>query len=116
MKARDFKRLVKERQKHTHETLLSKGEEYSRDGDRLHNFYSTAAMNDETPAQSLWGMLSKHIISIKDMVSDTEQGKYPDEDQIDEKIGDMINYMHLLEGLFLEGKIIELDKMINKQA
>ncbi len=32
-----------------------RGEEYSRNDDRLHNFYATAAMNDETAAQALWG-------------------------------------------------------------
>lgn len=101
MNAREFKKLVKESQKRTHNTLLEKGEEYSRDGNRLHNFYRAAAMNGQTPQQALWGMLSKHIISVKDMVDNTADATYPTEDQIDEKIGDMINYLHLLEGLFI---------------
>ena len=118
MNPREFKKLVKERQRHTHETLLVKGEEYSRDGDRLHNFKSTAAMNDETPAQSLWGMYSKHIISVRDMVKDTALGIYPTKAQIDEKIGDSINYNHLLEGLFIEGldEQQELNRSLNENT
>ena len=100
MNHREFKKLVKARQKHTNDTLIVKGLEYSRNGDRLYNFYRVAAMNEETPEQSLWGMLSKHIVSIQDMIDNTEHGECPTKAQIDEKIGDMINYMHLLEGLF----------------
>lgn len=100
MTAKEFKRLVKARQKHTDITLLQKGEEYSRNGERLHNFYRAAAMNNQTPEQALWGMLSKHLVSLKDMVDRTEKSIYPTEDQINEKLGDIINYLHLLEGLF----------------
>lgn len=104
MTHQEFKKLVRARQKHTVDTLLLKGAEYSRDNDRLHNFTRAAAMNDQTPAQALWGMASKHLISIKDMVDDTADDIYPTEDQIEEKIGDVINYFHLLEGVFLAGK------------
>lgn len=104
MNHHEFKKLVKARQKHTKATLIIKGEEYSRNGDRLHNFNRAAAMNEETPAQALCGMFSKHIISIQDMVEDTAEGKYPTKAQIDEKLGDMINYTHLLEGIFVDGK------------
>ena len=97
-----FKRLVKARQQHTNATLIVKAEEYSRNKDRLHNFQQAAIMNEQTPEQALWGMLSKHIISIKDMVNDTALGIYPTEAQIDEKLGDVISYMHLLEGLFVD--------------
>ncbi len=47
------------------------------------------------------GMVSKHIISIRDMVDDTEVGIMPTDTQSNEKIGDMINYLHLLEGIFI---------------
>lgn len=102
MNARNFKKIVKARQRHTDETLLVKGEEYSRQNNRLHNFYRAAAINDQTPEQALWGMMSKHLVSLKDMIDDTAQGDCPSEDQIDEKLGDTINYLHLLDGLFME--------------
>lgn len=98
----DFKKIVRARQSYTQKTLVIKGAEYSRNNDRLHNFYQAAAMNGETPAKSLWGMLTKHIISIKDMIDDTDKNIYPTEAQINEKIGDVINYMHLLECIFIE--------------
>jgi hypothetical protein len=92
MNQRDFKKLVKARQKHTDATLIVKGAEYARGNDRLHNFYRAAVM------------MSKHIVSLMDMVDDTAQGIYPSEAQITEKIGDSINYLHLLEALFVDGK------------
>jgi len=105
MNAREFKKIVKDRQKHTQETLLTKATEYAKDNDRLHNFKRAGLMNDQTPAQALWGMASKHLVSIMDMVENTEQGIYPSEDQVEEKIGDMINYLHLLEAVFVEQSV-----------
>ena len=104
MNQRDFKKLVKARQKHTDETLIVKGAEYARGNDRLHNFYRSAAMNEETAPQALWGMFSKHLVSLMDMVDDTAEDIYPSEAQITEKIGDSINYLHLLEALFVDVK------------
>jgi len=107
MNQREFKKLVKERQKHTDATLVVKGAEYERNNDRLHNFYRAAAMNERTASQELWSMLTKHLISIKDMVDDTAKDIYPSKEQINEKIGDAQNYFHLLEGLFVEAKVNE---------
>ena len=56
-------------------------------------------MNNETVAEALWGMNSKHIVSVIDMV----EGKLPiNERNINEKIGDSINYLILLEAIFRE--------------
>jgi hypothetical protein len=103
MNQRDFKKLIKARQKHTDATLIVKGAEYARGNDRLHNFYRAAAMNEETAPQALWGMMGKHLVSLMDMIDDTAEGIYPSEAQITEKIGDSINYLHLLEALFVDG-------------
>lgn len=100
MNADNFEQLVKARQDQCDKTLNAKGEEYSRGGERLHNFYSAAAMNQTTPEQALWGMMSKHTVSVADMVADTANGKCPTIDQVSEKLGDLINYVHLLEELF----------------
>ncbi len=102
MNAREFKKIVKDRQKQTKDTLLTKAAEYAKNNDRLHNFKRAGLMNKQTPETSLWGMASKHLVSIIDMVESTEQDIYPSVDQVDEKIGDMINYLHLLEASFAE--------------
>ena len=82
-----------------------KNTEYSRNDDKLHNFKRAGALLGCTPHEALIGMWSKHLISILDMVSDyATTGKIPSSAIIDEKFTDAINYLHLLEGLFREGK------------
>ncbi len=80
----------------------SKNEEYTRDGDKFHNFRVAAALDGETPEQALWGMWKKHIVSVRDMVHDIEAGRIPTEKTIDDKMTDMINYTLLMEGLIEE--------------
>jgi hypothetical protein len=46
-------------------------------------------------------MATKHLVSVMDMV---ESGDEYDPEYIYEKIGDMINYLILLEGLLKDGK------------
>lgn len=79
--------------------LIRKSEGYSTDEDRLHNFRTAAALNDSTMEQALWGMLTKHIISIRDMVM---SGEAYDADIWDEKLGDAINYLALLKAITVE--------------
>jgi len=80
-------------------TLLSKGVEYSYEDERLSNFYDAAAMNGCSPKQALWGMVTKHIIALKDFIErDANRIEVP-ESQWDEKIGDIIAYMVLLKAL-----------------
>ena len=82
-----------------------KNAEYSRNDDKLHNFKRAGALLGCTPHEALIGMWSKHLVSILDMVSDyATTGKIPSSFTIDEKFTDAINYLHLLEGLFREGK------------
>ncbi|HSH25907.1 MAG TPA: hypothetical protein VLA13_10280 [Massilibacterium sp.] len=44
-------------------------------------------------------MATKHLVSVIDMV---ESNEVHDPEYIDEKIGDMINYLILLEGILKE--------------
>ena len=81
------------------ETLGNKAKEYSRDGDRLHNFKIAARMNDVTQAQALWGMAMKHLVCVDDMVKGRTVAT---KDVVDEKIGDMMNYLVLLEAVLTE--------------
>jgi hypothetical protein len=102
LKATEFNEIAEARIEHCRNTLIIKGEEYSRDGDRLHNFKTAAAIDGETPEMALWGMLKKHVVSVRDMVADTERGIVPSKKMVDEKITDWINYGLLLEGLIME--------------
>lgn len=102
MDAKTFEGLVVRRLEHCGEVLCSKGEEYSRNGDRLHNFKSAGRKRNVSPVEALMGMKAKHDVSIDDLVSDLGKGIIPTKAFLDEKIGDSINYLLLLEGLIEE--------------
>lgn len=85
--------------------LGQKGKEYSSDTDRLHNFKIAAKLSGAiyvTPEQALFGMLRKHIVSVIDIIDDTRFDIRPSDELRDEKIGDCINYLILLEALLAE--------------
>lgn len=77
-------------------SLEIKANEYAQNNRAFHNFEKTASINGVRPEEALWGMASKHLVSIIDMVY---SNKSFDDKYIDEKIGDMINYLILLEGM-----------------
>ena len=96
-----FNDLLENRLSLTRDVLGSKAGEYASTSDRLHNFKAAAAMLRGTPEQALLGMLVKHMVSIYDMVLDGQPRAIA---LWDEKIGDAINYMILLEALVKEGE------------
>lgn len=85
------------------QTVLGrKAGEYVRGGDRYSNFKHAAAYRKTTPEDALMGMRAKHEISLLDVVNDVAQGRLPSIELLEEKIGDNINYLILLEGLLRE--------------
>ena len=84
--------------------LTAKNVEYSRGGDKLHNFKRAGAKLGCSPARALLGMKSKHDVSVDDLVADMERGSLPSREMVAEKIGDSINYLLLLEGIIEEAR------------
>ena len=80
--------------------LSEKAAQYAR-GDRLSNFKKIAAFRHKTPEEALMGLVVKHIVALDDFVQDLP-GKNMPLEQWKEKIGDIINYMILLEALVEE--------------
>jgi hypothetical protein len=70
----EFNNIVTKQMKKCWETLFNKGNEYSVQDDRLSHFKKAAAVMESTPKAALFGMLSKHLISLSDMYLD--KGKY----------------------------------------
>ena len=95
-----FDEIVERRTQKIVETLTTKTKEYAADDDRFHNFNVAARIAGTTPEKALKGMMLKHIVSVFDMIewSYTDEGRI-NEAIIDEKIGDTINYLVLLEGI-----------------
>lgn len=98
----EFNDIVTKQMKKCWETLFNKGNEYSVQGDRLSHFKKAAAVMDSTPEAALFGMLSKHLISLSDMCLDKR--KHPKE-VWSEKITDSINYLLILAAIVEEEQI-----------
>lgn len=97
-----FDDLVEQRCNKIGKTLIEKGKEYRRNNDPLHNFRVAAKVGNTTEEKALWGFATKHYVSFLDMLNDIEQGVLPTESYVDEKIGDLINYLILCEASIKE--------------
>jgi hypothetical protein len=102
MNQEDFDKIVERRLILVKDTLCKKGKEYAPDHDKLHNFKAAASLLGCTPEEALLGFLTKHIISVVDMV---KAGGHPAPYMADEKIGDCINYLILLESIWDEKRL-----------
>ncbi len=99
MTFKEFEKLLDLRIMKTREVLAAKNREYASDTDKLYNFKRAAAMLGCSDEEALLGMLAKHLVSIIDMVQNKREAIYP---LWDEKIGDAINYLILLEAIVVE--------------
>lgn len=104
MDTKRFNELVDEVLSECRKTLVIKAGEYATD-DRLHNFKVAGRLNDCSGSEALWGMVTKHIVSLKDITRSDQSFKRA---FLQEKIGDVINYCILLFALKEdEGKVID---------
>lgn len=97
MRQEIFTEIIHEQISRSLDTLDLKAKEYATD-DRLHNFKIAATLQGETPIQALGGMMSKHTVSIYDLIRTGSR----DIDMWNEKITDSINYLLLLRALVEE--------------
>lgn len=102
MKAEDFVALLRKRLYTTEQVLGVKAREYAPGCDRLHNFKRAAALTGETPAQVCVGYMAKHLVSILGIVDSLAHGVVARAETTEEKIGDAINYLILLEAIIKE--------------
>jgi len=96
-----FNDIVENRLKMIKKILVAKGAEYAPGADRLHNFNRAALILGRTREEALIGMWTKHLVSILDIV-DSIKTKKPSVALIEEKLGDAINYLILLEAMLKE--------------
>ena len=105
----DFNEVVSERIQQIESVLKSKADEYASGSDRFHNFNVAARVEGTTPEKALKGMMMKHIVSVFDLIDWVDSPlnrKKITPAIINEKIGDNINYLILLEGL-LRKRVLE---------
>lgn len=105
MTAAEFNRLLEHRICKIRDTLSAKGAEYASTTERLHNFKADVGGLDthEPPSAVLWGCLRKHLQSVYDLLVGFETtDSIPKPVLVDEKIGDSVVYLILLEALIAE--------------
>jgi hypothetical protein len=103
MITKDLMEIVQKRSDSVTTTLDHKKAEYGSATDRFHNVKRGGEILGCTPEQALGGFMSKHVVSVYDMIEWSEVS--PERitlELIDEKIGDNIVYLYLLEGLLKE--------------
>lgn len=101
MDHKEFEQVFEHRANVCREVLIVKAAEYATEGDRLHNFKAAAALKGTNPAEALGGMLVKHLVSLFDMIG---SGEDYSREIWDEKIGDSLNYLFLLDAIVVENE------------
>jgi dUTP pyrophosphatase len=81
--------------------LQNKAKEYSKDENRLHNFYVGSNLSLQSPIDVCFGYMLKHICSVYDiLVQDNLTKKISQPiDVIQEKFNDLINYIILMHAV-----------------
>ena len=97
MTEKELEIIIRKRCDSIIENLNRKGLEYSRNRDPLHNFNVGSRISGLSREKVVWGFALKHYISFLDMLDDVSLSRLPTEDYVDEKIGDLINYLILCE-------------------
>ena len=102
MNEKKFNEILDSRIGKIKNVLAVKAKEYERNEDRLHNFHVGAQLEKKHPTEVLQGMMLKHYISYLDILKDVRDGKEVKKATVDEKVGDLINYLILQECLLTE--------------
>ena len=100
MELKKFKKLLKHICDRSENTFTKKRSEYANDVDVFENIkrgIGFSIFNTE-PEQVAWSYATKHLESIASMLEKLPE-EVPSNDLIEEKIGDAINYLIIIEGL-----------------
>ena len=103
----EFGQILDSRIAKIKDSLAKKAAEYADDKDRLHNFKVAADFMRCSQERALWGFLMKHLVSIQDLVDGADRGAPVNQAKIEEKLGDAINYLILLEAIFKSRKQVK---------
>ena len=96
--------VVQRRVQLIQEVLEHKNSEYADKEDVFKAFTESLPLSFHDTKQAVaWEFMVKHLQSIKMIIeAKAKSGKLPDEKVLEEKIGDAINYLILIEGMFKE--------------
>lgn len=103
MNRSEFNGLVEEAIERTRNVLIRKGAEYAGDVNVFHNFDAGTGISlHNTNVAVAWEYACKHLQSIKDLIKYVEDNGTTNANValVNEKFGDAINYLLLMEGMF----------------
>lgn len=110
MTTTEFNNILERLLNDTRQVLSGKAKEYAGPTDRLHNFKRAAELEHSTPERALRGMLTKHIISVYDLIDQLEDvHECAPLNLWHEKLGDIRNYCYLLEALIIERTTLDAE-------
>ena len=107
MTTQEFNALFEQTVEMCRETLCAKADEYAEVDDRLHNFRVAAAVMGCDVKQALAGMMSKHTVSVYDLIRREAKGQAVSVELWNEKIIDHINYLILLRAAVAEQRGVD---------
>lgn len=102
-----FNAIVEEETDRIKSSLVRKQAEYNLDEDRMSHFKHAAGASNWTPEKALLGYMTKHWVSIVDMINSGD--KFP-RDLYVEKVTDIENYLILLLGLLEDDNMFSENK------
>ena len=101
MNSERFYHLVDEETERIKDILISKGNEYSTDDNKLHNFDKAGNMSNQSREKALLGFVLKHQVSVSDIVEKLPL-ELPSIELLSEKITDILNYYILLKACIVD--------------
>lgn len=95
----EFKQLFEERVQKCRQVLVKKAQEYSSDDDKMRNFNVVARMLNMKPYQVAFLFMMKHFESLYEIIMN---GKEVSPEMWDEKMGDTLNYLFLIDAMWIK--------------
>lgn len=104
MNTAQFENIIEARLKAIKETLINKAKEYAdnENDNRLHNFDKGSKFTGKKREDVLLGFAMKHWISVTDILDKMDKGELPNKTLLNEKLGDWIVYMCILEASIVD--------------
>ena len=103
MNRNDFNETVEDRIRLIKKVLQNKGKEYASDENVFHNFIQAKGISFHNSQEKIaWEYSVKHLQSIKDLIDQVDKGAIPSIALVEEKFGDAINYLILIEAMIKE--------------
>jgi len=102
MTEKKFQKIVRSRLKVVEDILLKKGQEYTRDDDRLIVFRREAQRKNKTVLDAIDDIGGKHYSAFMNIIEDVREGKPISQKEIDDRITDIIIYTLLSETAIIE--------------